>query len=210
MEKIEKITIHRALSELKLIGARIDKATEEFSPTGIFQKGKLVAGVYQKEDFEKSTTAKFQSVVDLLDRKRKIKSAIVKANAETKVRVADVEMTIADAISAKMDIIFSKNLIASMRKKNSSVRAALEKNNTQIDANALELARVVLGKDGIKMGDDDVKKVIEPFLEINTFHLCDPISVDQKIEDMEKKISSFEAEVDATLSEINAVTVIEI
>lgn len=206
---MEKVTIHRALSELKLIGAKIQKGIEEINPSGIAQKDKLVNQVYQRDEFEKNAKKKFQSVTDLIDRRNRIKSAIVKANGVTEVEVAGEKMTIADAINLKAVVQFKKSLIDTLKKRHNQAKANLEKNNTQVEANALQLAQVALQKEGVKIGDDDAQKVIKPFLDANLFSLIDPIGVEKTIEEMEKKLGDFEAEVDAVLSEINAVTFIE-
>lgn len=206
---MEKVTIHRALSELKLIGAKIQKGIDELHPSGIVQKDKLVNGVYQKDEFEKKAKEAFQSVTDLIDRRNRIKSAIVNANGVTVVKVAGEEMTIADAINLKAVIGLKKSVIETLKKRHNGVKANLEKNNAQIEANALKLAEVALGKQGIKIGDNDAQSVIDPYLKANKFDLVDPIGVENKVSELEKKIGDFEAEVDAVLSEINAVTFIE-
>ena len=206
---MERVTIHRALSELKLIGARIQKGIDDLTPSGIVQKDKLVNGVYKRDDFEKKARESFQSTIDLIDRKNKIKSAIVKANGETKVTIAGVSMTIADAINFKTSIVHKKALIDSLRKKHNQSKSHLEKNNTTVESNALGLAQAALGKKEVKIGDNDAQAVMEPYLKANIFELVDPIGVEDKIASMEKKISDFEAEVDAVLSEINAITIIE-
>lgn len=69
---MEKMTIHRALSELKLIDAKIEKQINELIPSGVYQKGKLVEGYITEADFEKSAKSKFDSVNDLIERKNKI------------------------------------------------------------------------------------------------------------------------------------------
>lgn len=207
---MERMTIHRALSELKLIGAKIEKQIEEIIPSGIMQKDKLIGGIYQKEDFEKKAKSSFQSVVDLIERRNKLKSAIVKANGATNVTIAKETMLIADAINLKAVIGLKKNLIVMLTKRHNGVKAELEKKNAQVDANALQLASVALQKQNVKVGDDDVQKVTGPFLEANKFVLVDPIGIEKKLEEMGKQIADFEAEVDAVLSEINAVTFIEI
>ena len=47
-------------------------------------------------------------------------------------------------------------------------------------------------------------------MDANEFHLFDPLKVAEKVESMEKEVADFEMEVDAVLSEINAVTFIEV
>lgn len=206
---MEKVTIHRALSELKVIGARIDKAIDEIIPSGAQQKDKLVNGNMKREDFEEQATQKYQSVIDLIDRRNKIKSAIVQANGVTLVTIGGEQMTIAEAINFKTVITYRKKFVEMLKKRHTNAKAAIEKANSQVDANALKIAETALGKAGVKIGEDDAQKVIGPYIEANKFSMVDPLSIEKKIEDLEKKTSNFEVEVDAVLSEINAVTFIE-
>ncbi len=206
---MNKMTIHRALSELKLIGARIEKQIEELLPSGTKSKNSLVNGMHEKEKFEAATKEKYQSTVDLIDRKDKIKSAIVKANALTKVFVAKQEMTIADAITLKTGIAFKKKLVEHLKKRHNANKAALAKSNDTVDANALQLASVALGKQNVKVNDADAQAAMATYLENNRFHMVDPLDVEKIISEQESYIASFEAEVDAVLSEVNAVTTIE-
>lgn len=207
---MEKMTIHRALSELKLIDAKIDKQIKDINPSGIFQKGKLVEGVYDKDTFQHGATSKFQSVNDLIERKTRIKSAIVDANGKTSVTVGGKPMSIADAINFKAVIKFKKALIESLRAKHRASVAALNKNNDIVNANVQRILEATFGKENVKAGSNDVDAVRTPYMESNEFHLFDPLKVDATIETLEKEVADFEADIDATLSEINAVTFIEI
>lgn len=207
---MDKMTIHRALSELKLIDARIEKAISAIEPTGVTQKDKLVNQFHKKEDFEKEAKAKFQSVNDLIERKNKIKSAIVKANGITQVEINGEKMTIADAINFKQVIDFKKKLIATLEQKHRNAKATAERNNKQVEDNALRLAEAALQKDNVKINDGDAVAITEPYLTKNHFHLVDPLKVDELVEKLQTEVNDFESEVDAVLSEINAVTVIEI
>lgn len=207
---MEKLTIHRALSELKLIGAKITKGIDELNPSGTQQGNRLVNGVYEKAEFEKNTLSGFQSVMDLIERRNKIKSAIVQANGKTKVTVAKKEMTIADAINLKAVVVYRKTLAENLKNKHNKQKAIVEKTNAQVDTNALQLAAAALQKQNVKIGDDDVQKVIAPYVEANKVVLVDPLQVEKRVKELEDDLSAFEAEVDAVLSEINAVTFIEL
>lgn len=207
------MTIHRALAELKLIDSKIEKAINSIEPTGVMQNEKLVNGFIKKEDFESNAKSKLQSVNDLIDRKNKIKSAIVTANGITKVKISDKEMTIADAINFKAVIIFKKNLLYSIRTKHQKVKSKFLVENDNLNKQALENAKIMLGKQDdskVKPTDDDVKNIMDPFVKRNEFILVDPLEVDKLTESMQKEIDDFEIEVDASLSEINATTFIEI
>jgi hypothetical protein len=207
---MDKMSIHRALSELKMIDARIEKAILAIEPTGVTQKDKLVNQFYKREDFEKEAKSKLQSVNDLIERKNKIKSAIVKANSVTLVEINGNKMTIADAINFKHVIEFKKKLISTLEHKHRNAKATVERNNKQVTDNALKLAEAALQKDNVKIGDNDAVAITEPYLDKNQYHIVDPLDVDKLVETLQIEVSNFECEVDAVLSEINAITNIEI
>ena len=205
----EKMTIHRALSELKLIDAKIEKQTAEINPTGIHQKNKLVNGYISEADFNTAAKSKLDSVTDLIKRKNKIKSAIVNSNGKTDVTVGDKKMTVADAINFKAIIKFKQKLIDTLKQRHKAVVGELNKSNEAVNANCQKLLEYSFGKDNVKVTKDDMEAISRPYLENNQFHLADPLKVDTTVEQMEKEVSEFEMEVDAVLSEINAVTFIE-
>ncbi len=209
MEKV-KMTIHRALSELKLIDAKIEKQITEIIPTGAYQKGKLINGYIQEEDFKKSAESKYASINDLILRKSLIKSLIVKANGETKVTISKKEMSIADAITAKTTIKFKKQFVEELKKRHQQTIVVLNKNNNQVEQNIQSILEATFGKENVKVGKEDVDAVRKPYIEANEFHLFDPLKVTEKIESIETEIIEFESEVDAVLSEINAITLIEV
>lgn len=212
----QTMTIHRALSELKTIDARTEKEIENFNPVGHYQQGNegtasiKVNNLKVLAEFEDSAKSSYQSITDLISRKLKIKTAIVASNAVTKVSVAGNSMTVADAISMKEQIAMKKKLIEVLKAKHRTVFAAMTKNNEKIEENAIKLAEVGLSKQGVKIGDNDAQAIIAPYLKAQRFHLSDAIDVGKEWAKMEKEIFDFEAEVDAVLSETNALTVITI
>lgn len=209
MEK-QKMTIHRALSELKLIDAKIEKQIQEIIPVGINQKGKLINGVFTEADFKSSAQSKFISVNDLIQRKTDIKSAVVKANGVTKVKVGEKEMTIADAINFKATVKFKYTLITKLKSAHLNAASAMSKNNQIVDDNVQKLLEYTFGKESTKVNEGDMEAVRKPYMEANSWLLFDPLDVLKKIESMEKEVQEFEMEVDAALSEINATTFIEV
>lgn len=206
----EKMTLHRALSELKLIDSKIEKAINTVEPSGVAQKGRLVNNVYNLKEFEKNAKAKYNSTLDLIKRKNKIKSAVIMANSKTKVEISGKSMTIAEAINYKSTVDFKKKLLERLQTFHNSSKVNLNKANEQVNTNALELAKAALQKDNVKINDGDAVAITEPYIEKNEFHLIDPLGIEDLTEEMGNEISEFETNVDAVLSEINAITVIEI
>lgn len=209
MEK-QKITLHRALSELKLIDSKIGKQISEILPCSIVQKDKLINGHLNKEDFSKSALSKYDSVNDLIKRKAAIKSAIVEANSKTLVKIAGKEMTIADAITLKSIMAFKVMLADKLKAKHREALSNLNQSNDIVNQNMQRILEATFGKENVRVGKEDVESVRKPYMEANEFHLVDPLNILQKIEYLEKEISEFEADVDATLSEANAITFIEV
>lgn len=205
-----RLTIHRALAELKLIDSRIQKAISELIPQGIHQKAEGKIGVYTQGEFKETAKAKYQSVLDLINRKAKIKTAIVASNASTEVKIGERVMTVADAITAK-DLNKSKQiLIDHLRAQQRGTLSLLNKNNEVVDKNIQSLLEANLGKDSVKAGKEDIEAIRKPFMEASQWNLFDPLGLVEKIEGLEKDLLDFQTEVDAVLSESNAVTFIEI
>jgi len=205
-----KISLHRALSQLKLIDAKVEKLLKELNPNGIKQKGKLVNGHITEEDFAQKAQAKFQAIQDLLERKVKLKSAIVAANAKTKVMVGTKKMTIADAITYKNAITLKSQFLATLKSRYSQALGKLENKNAMVEQNLQKVLEATFGKDNVKISKDDVESVRKPFLESNEWTLVDPLKIDDKIEKLDEEINEFLSEVDAVLSEANAITLIDV
>ena len=204
------MTLHRALSELKLIDAKIEKKIEGLEPVGLFQKGKLVGGIIKQDTFEQNAKSEYQSIADHLQRKTLIKKAIVDANAKTTLEINSKKMTIADAITYKDIIELRKKITEKLRKAYRVYSGELNKKNELVFDNARKLLEAALGKDNAKGIDVKDNDFVKTYIDANEFHLCDPISIDHEIKLLETEIAEFESEVDSALSEINAITFIEI
>ncbi len=205
-----KMNIHRALNELKLADAKIEKLIKEIEPIGIYQKGKLVNARSTEEDFTKNAKAKFQAISDLIARKNKIKTAIVLSNGVVKVKVGANEMTVAEAINYKAIVLLKKQLIDRLKKDNNACTADLVKRNQTISDNAEKIVIAAAGKEVKDVSKDQYNLYTEKYFDTNTFLVCDPLEIVKTIETMESGIMEFESEVDAVLSESNALNEITI
>lgn len=207
---MEKMTIHRGLSELKLIDAKIKRAISDINPVGLMQKDKLVNNVYEKKAFDKDVKSKFQSILDLIERKSKIKNAIISINGITKIEVAGKAMTIADAINLKMTSVITEELISILKSKYASRVAEMNKTNEQINKNALAIVQAALQNKELSVDDKSAIPISKPYIELNELKLVDPIGVEKVTDKLRDNLDNFKSEVDAVLSEINAITHIQI
>ena len=119
-------------------------------------------------------------------------------------------MTIADAINYKDLVVYKRSLVSKIRSSLMESVAHIERENTRVDAAALELATAALGKDNVKISEGDVEAITVPFIKKNGLILVDPLKAKDRMEELTEEIDKFEAEVDAALSEINAITIIEV
>ncbi len=209
-EETTKMTLHRALSELKLIDAKIEKKISSMEPLGLYQKDKNIGGFIKADDFTTAATSSYQSVNDLIERKIKIKSAIVKQNCNTMVKIAGKDISIADAITFKSVISFKAELLTHLQREYKKYTGDLNKKNEQVNANAEAILTAALGKDNVKSDSKDVDAIRTPYIKANEYHLSDPLEIAKKMAALETEIGDFASEVDAVLSEINAVTFISI
>lgn len=204
---MEKLTITRALTELKTLKARLNKEiTNMMSPVNVKYSGKLIELSHIKEsDWVEKVKAEQQSIEDLQKRIFKIKTEIDKANETTKVKIGGKEMTIAEALVYKAVIIPFKEDI--LRKYKMSMASAKNGYEARLRDNDLKVERLTSDKDKDKSSPEEIKKSIDAIYPVE---FLDPIKLDLKIKELEREIEDFNSEVDFVLSESNSTTFIEL
>jgi hypothetical protein len=208
----EKMTIHKALSELKIIDDRIQKAITggTFCVANKHSNGKI-RGV-SVEDFEKSMQGDYDKASDLTKRRNAIKRAVVLSNATTKVTIGNDTYTVAEAIEMKNHGLTFKALLRdAMEKQYLKAQAEVLKNNSDdLDKRAEQYVIGIYGSREGKTDTDDFKKAKQDFINSNTYELVDPLKIKGKIDTLENEISEFKSEIDAALSTSNAITLVEV
>ncbi len=206
---MEKMTIHRALTELKNLNDRIGTATNSAIYVRANKKSNTKIDGSSLEDFEKSIVGSYDKVVGLINRRNAIKSAIVDNNSKVEVEIAGKKMTVAEAIERKASIHFDGNLVNSMKSIFYREITKMNRENEELPKKLESYLAVTLGsKDQHKL--TDVEQHTASFMERNTYGLIDPLGMKSKIEQLEEEINSFTIEVDSVLSESNAMNFIEI
>lgn len=207
-----QISITRALSELKLLSSRIDRAINESSFIIAYKKSsKKVNNIDTPDEFSNKAKADYQSINDLIERRRQIKSAIVGSNAKTNVTIAGKEMSVAEAIERKSSIVYEINLLASMEKQYTNVLVTAQRNNELVQGKLDDLLNNTLGKENRQKAIiDEVEAISKPYLEQNQYDVLDVLKLGDKIKTLKDNIDLFNMEVDFILSESNTLTKIEI
>ncbi|WP_342506963.1 hypothetical protein [Sporosarcina sp. FSL K6-2383] len=209
MTTTQTMSIHRALSELKTLNERIAKAIKEADYVATDRQSTQKIKGLSIEDYEKTIQSGFDKAVSLIERRIHIKDAIVQSNAITEVTVAGETMTVAKAIERKISIENEENLLASMIEARRMAINKLTKENDSLPKRLEEYLTAILGsKEHAKK--EEVELHTKAFMERNEYILIDPLKINTRIEELEEKVSSFKAEVDAVLSESNALTKITV
>lgn len=197
-----KITITRALNELKLLDSRIDKSINQ----AVFVDYTVNGKNSQKEFTPKED---LQSINDMINRRQKIKSLIMESNAKTEVTVAGKKMKVIEAIETKSSIGYKLKLLGRLKNNLLTVNNIIERTNQNVQERLDNLLISNFGKDK-KANEDDFAAVSVPFLKTNEAKLDDKIEIQKEIKALEEFIDTFTSEVDFVLSESNALTTIEI
>lgn len=211
----EKMTVHKALAELKVIDDRINKAISE----GVYviankHSNEKIQGM-TIEQFKEKMKASHQKVTDLINRRNALKRAVVLSNATTKIKVGNDEYTVAEAIEMKNHgMEFKTNYMRMIASQNLSAQADINRNSGEaIEKRAEQYVLSVIQaqpKDAKMAIDSDAMQALrKDYIKNNTYDLIDPLKVNDIIEKMADEINEFNTEVDAALSVSNALTVIE-
>lgn len=208
----ETMTVHKALAELKLLDSRIEKAIAE----GVYcvankHSNDKIGGV-PLDDYIKIMQGGYDKATDFINRQTAIKRAVTLSNAVTKVEISGVEYTRAEAIWMKNHgMEFYKALMNAMQKHYDKAQMQINlENGKDLEQRAEQYVTAIYGQKEGKANTADIEKVRADFFTANSYELVDPLHVLDKIEDLEKKINDFMAEVDSALSVSNALTEITI
>ena len=208
----ETMTIHKALSELKVLNSRI---TDEIMNTRY-----VVANKHSNQkidgmtiaDFVKENMAKYISVRALINRRNAIKRAITRSNASTFVNIGGETYTVAEAIDMKScGVAYYQALLTAISSQNAAaVKTANNENGNKLEDRADTYIRSMYAGSDLKNMSDEIKSVRDSFISSQTYDVIDIIGTTTKMEELRNKIDSFMSEVDSALSVSNALTTIDV
>lgn len=210
----EKMTVHKALAELKVIDKRIFNAMEDIVfVLSCKNNTDKIEGV-SVEDYKSSVKSGYQKVNDLINRRNAMKRAVVLSNASTMVSINGVEYTVAEAIDMKnhgMDI--KKELLSRMQRDyNVATNLFSHNSGSSLEDKANAYVVNILKSQGDSSDKTDPKQIQalhDSYVANNKYIMIDPLYISKKIENLYNEITEFETEIDSCLSVSNAVTTIE-
>lgn len=213
---MEKITIHRILSELKTIDDRINKEISSFKPLTVKRGNNSLVSTggrlpIPEEEFVNNAKSTYQSIEDLINRKFKLKSALTKANVNTNVTIDGKEYTIIEAIEMKSIMDLKKSLLYRVTLEINQSNKTYESTSAQVDS---DFERMLSTQVANITNKSDIQKVrdgyMETFYKQNEVKMVDPLKCSDLANSLQKEIDKFLMEIDSALSEANATTLVEL
>lgn len=208
----ETMTIHKALSELKILNSRIENEIND--ATFVFSNKHSNAKVNGRPvaDFVGEIKDAYKSVNTLINRRNAIKRAVINSNAITKVVINGKEYTVAEAIDMKSNGL---NLLSTlndrMNRQFEQVSRTIERENGEkLDRRADDYIKATYENADMKNMSDDIRKVREVFVESQMYDMIDPLGIVKESKKLRDFIDGFYSEVDSALSVSNALTTIDV
>jgi len=203
---VVNMSVHRGLSELKLYANKIASLNSGSFVVANKQSNKTIGG-RSIEDVNNLIKGNFDSMVALIENRKRIKDAIVKSNAATNVTIAGKIMTVAEAIERKVSIEFERNFLRILQNQFSQQNNLVDQQNLQLPTKLESFLQATLGE---KRDVATVKDLSKTFEDNNKFVLIDPNHIQDYIQALDKSINEFASQVDYTLSESNATTFFDV
>lgn len=212
MSRTEKMTIHKALSELKVIGDRIAKEQGRFPLAFVNESANTKISGVDLNEYVELIKSSYQSTVDLISRREAIKRAVVKSNSVTMVEVGGKVYTVAEAIEMKNHgMEFHQSLLQKMTREMQQARATADSlNGRTLENRADGYIKNLYGSTDMKSLAAEAVAERDKFIKQHTAVVVDPLRLEEKISVMNNEIFEFITNVDAALSVSNAITEIEI
>ena len=211
----KKISITRALKELKLLDDRIQKSLQ--NPFISVQKGTTssatVVGVSGVTIADQTTALKanLDKVEGLFKYRADLKAKVVQSNAVTEVTIGGKKMTVAVAIEQKAFVDTRKRYIGTLITQAQRAQIEVENGNGALENRIEAQIAAILGKEKGKVPTADERKEITGPMEANQkLSLIDPNKIGEKAKKLLEELDTFVNEVDFILSESNSTTTIEV
>lgn len=205
-----KMTLHRALSELKMLDKRIQSGIDSSQYITYHTGYSEPKGYNSVDQFNEQARNGYKSVTDLIDRRDQIKSKLILANATTVISVAGEKMTIAEAIERKTSIQHKVTLLNTLNRQLAQHTRIIENEVSDMKRRLDDRIASDIGNKDRKDHAAEIKRIEEDFIKRNAPSTIDPIHIREEIAELAAYIDNFTVEVDAVLSEANALTTIEI
>lgn len=207
---METLLMTQALDERDLLRKRIfDKIT----------KTSFVCAVGKDEESnEEEIKSAYQSVVDLIDRYKRLESAIIKSNATTMVTIREDTMSVAEAIvlknrlhsnsaSAKVMACFEAQLAFTIEDEYKKAVQVMDRKNLEVERAGKEMMQSLVS--GESSDKTTAAELVDKYIEQNKVSLVDPLDSVKLVEELRSDLLTLSKDIDVAIKVSNATTTIE-
>lgn len=210
-----KISVTRALAELKVLPDRIKTASQALASTAVDVKVGRTSKVTRTsgvslETFEQNQLKAFQSLNDLIKRRERLKALVIKSNAATTVNFLGETITVAEAIERKSSLELKGQVLTHLRAYRSNAETVKNSLNARLDESIEKQLNTLFGNDKGKVDQASVEAVQNTLRDRQEASIVGLENLDKQIETLYNQVQAEQVELDFLLSEINAKTEIEI
>lgn len=205
---MEKMSIHRALAEIKTYNKRISSAIEQTFIVANKKSNTKIKGM-TIEEYKSKIQSNIDTIKALIENRKILKAAVTMSNAKTIVDIAGKSYTVAEAIDRKNMISTDRYFVDSMKRQYLRENNIVEEENKKLPDLLEKYLQSILGEKD-KRTVEDIELHTKAFYSRNEYELIDPMNIKNYIDKYEKELDEFETNVDYILSESNATTFIEV
>lgn len=209
----EKMSIYKALSELKVLNKRVCDAIGDgtFCATNKHTNQKI-SGIPVEKYGDEVIKASFDKVDSLIRRYRAIRRAITRSNAVTTIEIDGETYTVAEAIEQhQRGVEPLEEWVRVMKiQRDKAVRKLAYNESSELDEAADNYVGMMFGSKDNKVSNDQIEGLKKQYKAAQQIDFIDPLKIDQKIDELEAKIAKMKSDFDSALSVSNATTIIEI
>ena len=212
-----KITLHRAIAEIKSTNDRLDKLTKCGTFVGVKNKATgLSAGGRKIDAVEKEIIGCLDKFNALYDNLTKLKFALVGANSGIKSHddlvteeVCGKQYTVLEILALKQIVKHKAGLLTKLKVDFANAKADIDRRMAAEDSK-LQRTIAQLNNNDADNKEVTIDMITKTYWQSNGFELIDPIHIEELIEHLEKETCAYEVEIDAALSQANALRTIEV
>lgn len=200
-----KMSITRALAQVKLIESKLGRA---FAGFDVEINGKLkYFPNFTTEQFEKEALVEVTSFEDLFNNRLRVKSAIARANIDTKISLFDKEYSIIELIDLKNSSQYKKNVYTNLINNYNKCKNDVVNQDVKIE-NEVSKQVEVANSNKTQVSKDLTTTLTETYKTLWGGKIVglDINKISKEKDDLDKLV----AEIDMILSEINSKTEIEV
>ena len=210
MPETRRITVHEALTKLKIYEKRIRKLMDESTFIDVKKTSENKIGGVPLEEYQKTLKSNYDKLNDLITEMNALKAALSRSNSATYIQVGGNRMTVAEAIYYwHHGINIQKELLLNLTSAYQTAVSRIEnENGAKLDSRAEMFISSIYGSKD-KADPKLVNEMLSSFKESNKYELVNPVKLEKRIEEMQEKIDLFESSVDSALQTSNATTILE-